>query len=223
MDAVRTEPAGEDAAITIVLADDHIVMRDGLKLLLEAERDFEVVAEADAVHDTLRAVEATQPRVLILDMNLRGELALGALPDLQKRAPDTAVVVLTMQDDPSLARRALRAGVCGYVLKDAAATDLVTAVRAASRRRTYLHPELGARMATLDGTGDGAMDDELSAREVEVLRMIALGYTNRQIADELVLSVRTVESHRAHLHQKLRKTTRVELVRYALEHHLLDG
>lgn len=217
-----SEQAAADEAITIVLADDHVVMRDGLKLLLEGEQDFEVVAEADAVHDTLRAVEATQPRVLILDMNLQGELALGVLPDLQARAPQTAIVVLTMQDDPLLARRALRAGVVGYVLKDAAATELVSAVRAAARHRTYLQPELGARMATLVDGGDGAIDDELSAREVEVLRMIALGYTNRQIADELILSVRTVESHRAHLHQKLRKQTRVDLVRYALDHHLLD-
>lgn len=214
-----------DGAITIVLADDHVVMRDGLKLLLEGQDDFAVVAEADAAADTVRAVEASQPRVLILDMNLQGEMGLSILPEVQQRAPDTAVVVLTMQDDPLLARRALRAGVLGYVLKDAAADELVSAVRAAARRRTYLQPELGARMARLDETpeqANGGAEDDLSAREVQVLRMIALGYTNREIAEELVLSVRTVESHRSHLHHKLRRTTRADLVRYALDHHLLD-
>ncbi|HWT95899.1 MAG TPA: response regulator transcription factor [Solirubrobacteraceae bacterium] len=223
MDTASPAPAG-DGAITIVLADDHVVMRDGLKLLLEGQDDFAVVAEADAAADTVRAVEAAQPRVLILDMNLQGEMGLSILPEVQQRAPGTAVVVLTMQDDPLLARRALRAGVCGYVLKDAAADELVSAVRAAARRRTYLQPELGARMARLDDAPetDGGGDDALSAREVQVLRMIALGYTNREIAEELVLSVRTVESHRSHLHHKLRRTTRADLVRYALDHHLLD-
>lgn len=224
MDTASPAPSA-DGAITIVLADDHVVMRDGLKLLLEGQDDFAVVAEADAAGDTVRAVEAAQPRVLILDMNLQGEMGLSILPEVQQRSPETAVVVLTMQDDPLLARRALRAGVCGYVLKDAAADELVSAVRAAARRRTYLQPELGARMARLDDQPEqaaGGAEDELSAREVQVLRMIALGYTNREIAEELVLSVRTVESHRSHLHHKLRRTTRADLVRYALDHHLLD-
>ncbi len=208
-------------AITIVIADDHAVMRDGLGLLLDAEDDLEVVAGADDVGEALRAVREHHPTVLILDVNLHGTLATTALPALREASPETAVVVLTMQDDPLLARRALQAGALGYVLKEAAGTELVRAVRIAASGGTYLQPELGARMATLaDGT-DGPVD-ELSAREVEVLRLIALGHTNREIADQLVLSVRTVESHRAHLHQKLRCASRAELVRFALERKLLE-
>ena len=207
--------------ITIVIADDHAVMRDGLRLLLDAEDDLRVVAEADDVEGALRYVRGHRPSVLILDLNLHGTLSTSALPTLRVEAPDTAVVVLTMQDDPVLARGALKAGALGYVLKEAAGTELVRAVRIAAGGGTYLQPELGARMATLNAGAERA-GAELSAREVEVLRLIALGHTNREIADQLVLSIRTVESHRAHLHQKLRCTTRAELVRYALERRLLE-
>jgi two-component system response regulator NreC len=219
--AVAADSPPDQDLVTIVIADDHAVMRDGLRLLLDAEDDFSVVAEAEDVDGALRSVRGHRPTVLILDLNLHGELGLNALPQLREEFPETAVVILTMQNDPSLARRALRAGALGYVLKEAAGTELVRAVRTTAKRRTYLQPELGARMATLDSGIDGSGDD-LSDREIEVLRLIALGYTNREIADQLVLSVRTVESHRAHLHQKLRRTTRAELVRYAIEHHLLD-
>ena len=207
--------------ITIVIADDHAVMRDGLRLLLDAEDDLRVVAEADDVEGAVRYVRGHRPSVLILDLNLHGTLSTSALPTLRDEAPETAVVVLTMQDDPMLARRALKAGALGYVLKEAAGTELVRAVRIAAGGGTSLQPELGARMATLDAGGDGATA-EVSAREVEVLRLIALGHTDREIADQLVLSVRTVESHRAHLHQKLRCASRAELVRYALERRLLE-
>ncbi len=210
----------EQGLVTIVIADDHAVMRDGLKLVLEAEEDFRVVAEADDVAGAVRYTRGHRPTVLILDLNLQGELGISALPALREHAPGTAVVILTMQDDPTLARRALKGGALGYVLKEAAGTELVRAVRTAASGGTYLQPELGARMATLDHA-DGPVD-ELSAREVEVLRLVALGHTNREIADQLVLSVRTVESHRAHLHQKLRCANRAELVRYALARGLLD-
>ncbi len=219
--AVAADSPTDQDLVTIVIADDHAVMRDGLRLLLDAEEDFSVVAEAEDVDGALRSVRGHRPTVLILDLNLHGQLGLTALPKLREEHPDTSVVILTMQNDPSLARRALRAGALGYVLKEAAGTELVRAVRTAAKKRTYLQPELGARMATLDASSDGP-GDELSDRELEVLRLIALGFTNREIADQLVLSVRTVESHRAHLHQKLRRTTRAELVRYAIEHHLLD-
>jgi two-component system response regulator NreC len=219
--AVTAQDGTERDVVTIVIADDHAVMRDGLRLLLDAETDFRVVAEADDVDGAVRYVRGHHPRILILDLNLRGELGISALPTLREEAPDTAVVILTMQNDPMLARRALKAGALGYVLKEAAGTELVRAVRTAAAGRTYLQPELGARMATLDHGLDG-QTDELSAREVEVLRLIALGHTNREIADQLVLSVRTVESHRAHLHQKLRCASRADLVRYALQRRLLD-
>ena len=208
-------------SISVVIADDHAVMRDGLRLLLDAEDDLRVVADADDAAGAVAAVREHRPAVLILDLNLHGSLATDALPALREASPGTAVVVLTMQDDPVQARRALKAGVLGYVLKEAAGTELVRAVRTAAAGGTYLQPELGARMATLDAAGDGPAD-ELSAREVEVLRLIALGHTNREIADHLVLSVRTVESHRAHLHQKLRCASRADLVRYAIERGLLE-
>ncbi len=207
-------------AITIVLADDHQVVRAGLRLLLEAEEGFRVIAEAGDVATTERRVTAYHPRVLILDLNMPGESSLPAIPRLRASAPDTQIVVLTMQNDPAFAREALRAGAIGYVLKEAADDELVQAVRLAAAGRTYLNPELGARLAAEPPIASGPPDD-LSAREIEVLRLIALGHTNGEIASRLYLSVRTVESHRAHLQQKTRRTSRADLVAYAREHGLL--
>jgi two-component system, NarL family, response regulator NreC len=206
--------------ITIVLADDHQVVRSGLRLLLEAEDGFSVVAEAGDVPTTERRVAAYRPRVLILDLNMPGESSLAAIPRLREVAPDTEIVVLTMQSDPAFAREALRAGALGYVLKEAADGELVQAVRSAAEGRTYLNPELGARLAA-EPLSSGGPPDDLSPRETEVLRMIALGHTNSEIASRLYLSVRTVESHRAHIQQKTGRTTRADLVAYAREHNML--
>jgi two-component system response regulator NreC len=206
--------------ITILLADDHQVVRAGLRLLLEAEKGLEVVAEAGDVAATERRVLAYRPRVLVLDLNMPGESSLPAIPRIRQNAPDTEIVVLTMQNEPAFAREALRAGAVGYVLKEAADSELVQAVRLAAEGRTYLHPELGARLAAEPPPPAGPPDD-LSVRELEVLRMIALGHTNAEIASRLYLSVRTVESHRAHIQQKIRRTTRADLVAYAREHELL--
>jgi two-component system response regulator NreC len=216
---VRAMAAGPDA-ITIVIADDHQVVRAGLRLLLEAENGFQVVAEAGDVPTTERRVSAYHPRVLILDLNMPGESSLPAIPRLRASSPSTNIVVLTMQNDPAFAREALRAGATGYVLKEAADTELVQAVRMAADGRTYLNPELGARLAAEPAAPDGPPDD-LSAREIEVLRLIALGHTNSEIAQRLYLSVRTVESHRAHIQQKTRRTSRADLVSYARDHNLL--
>ncbi|HEY4826352.1 MAG TPA: response regulator transcription factor [Solirubrobacteraceae bacterium] len=212
------EPA-PSGPITIVLADDHQVVRAGLRMLLQAEEGFEVVAEAGDVATTERRVAAYHPRVLILDLNMPGESSLPAIPRLRETAPDTQIVVLTMQNDPAFAREALRSGAIGYVLKEAADSELVQAVRLAAEGRTYLNPELGARLAAAPAS-NGPPDD-LSARELEVLRLIALGYTNGEIATRLYLSVRTVESHRAHIQQKTGRTTRAALVAYAREHELI--
>jgi two-component system, NarL family, response regulator NreC len=216
---VRAMATAADA-ITIVIADDHQVVRAGLRLLLEAESGFQVVAEAGDVPTTERRIAAYHPRVLILDLNMPGESSLTAIPRLRASSPETNIVVLTMQNDPAFAREALRAGATGYVLKEAADTELVQAVRMASGGRTYLNPELGARLAAEPATPDGPPDD-LSAREIEVLRLIALGHTNSEIASRLYLSVRTVESHRAHIQQKTRRTSRADLVAYARDHNLL--
>jgi two-component system, NarL family, response regulator NreC len=203
--------------ISIVVADDHAVIRSGLRLLLEAEPQMSVVAVAGDVDNARRMVLAHEADVLVLDLNMPGAPSLPAIPDLAAR---TAVVVLTMQNDPAFAREALRAGARGYVLKEAADSELVEAVRAAARGGTYLNPGLGARLAAAPAAPAGPPDG-LTVREAEILRSIALGHTNAEIGRQLFLSVRTVESHRAHIQQKVRRTTRSELVGYALEHGLL--
>jgi two-component system, NarL family, response regulator NreC len=209
--------------ITIVLADDHAVVRAGLRLLLDQAGGLRVVSEAGDAESGLRAVLGHKPAVLVLDLNMPGELtSLDAIPKVADASPDTRVVVLTMQEDPAFARSALQAGAAGYVLKEAADSELVEAVRRAAAGDTYLNPRLGAALAAAPPAAAGTPDD-LSAREVEVLRLIALGHTNAEIAEQLFISVRTVETHRAHIQQKLRRSTRADLVRYALDRGLLDA
>ena len=207
--------------ITLVIADDHQVVRAGLRLLLESEPRFAVSAEAGSVAEAITAVERLGPQVLVLDLNLGGESSLDAIPGLRQRAPETQIVMLTMQDDLEFARAALRAGALGYVLKDAADAELLAAVSLASAGRSYVNPELGAKLAAAPLQAD-RQPDGLSPRELEVLRLIALGHTNAEIAGALTLSVRTVESHRAHIHQKVQLRTRADLVAYARDHGLLE-
>jgi two-component system, NarL family, response regulator NreC len=220
------EPVAEQAeeqpasVIRLVLADDHAVVRAGLRLLLDAESDFEVVAEAGDVDAARRYVRGHHPDVLILDLNMPGGSSLEAIPVIREEAPDTQVVVLTMQEEPAFARQALASGAAGYVLKEAADSELVEAVRRAALGEIYLNPKLGARIAREPPPGP---PDDLSEREVEVLRLIALGHTNTEIAQQLYLSVRTVETHRAHIQQKLRVSSRAELVGYALQRGLVGG
>jgi two-component system response regulator NreC len=160
------------------------------------------------------------PDVLVLDLNMETS-SLPAIPRIRERTPETAIVVLTMQNDPAFAREALRAGALGYVLKESAGTELVRAVRLAASGESYLNPTLGAQMAAEPPAPEGP-PDELTERELEILRLIALGHTNVEIGTQLFLSVRTVESHRAHIQQKTGRATRAELVRYALDHQLVD-
>jgi two-component system, NarL family, response regulator NreC len=214
-------PERPTPSITIVIADDHRVVRSGLRLLLESDSRFEVVAEAGDVASTEEIVLSRHPDVLVLDLNMAGESSLDAIPRLREHAPETQIVVLTMQENPAFAREALRSGALGYVLKDAADAELVLAIELASQGRTYLNPQLGAKLAT-EPTETDRRRDGLSPRELEVLKLIALGHTNGEIASSLFLSVRTVESHRAHIQQKVRLTTRAELVSYARDHGLLD-
>jgi two-component system, NarL family, response regulator NreC len=214
------EGGGPGPAVRIVLADDHVVVRSGLRMLLEDEPDLEVVAEAGDIESARRYIRAHHPDVLVLDLNMPGPPSLDAIPEVRAESPGTQIVVLTMQNDPTYARQALQGGALAYVLKEAADDELVEAVRRAAEGRTYLNPELGARLAT--EPAEPAPPDDLTDREVEVLRLIALGHTNAEVGEQLHLSVRTVESHRAHIQQKLRRTTRAELVRYALEHGLVE-
>jgi two-component system response regulator NreC len=208
------------SVIRLVIADDHAVVRSGLRLLLDAEPDFEVVAEAGDVDTARRYVRGHHPTVLVLDLNMPGGSSLQAIPAIREESPDTQIVVLTMQEEPTFARQALAAGASGYVLKEAADTELVEAVRRAAANEIYLNPTLGARIAREPPPGP---PDDLSEREVEVLRLIALGHTNGEIASQLYLSIRTVETHRAHIQQKLRVSSRAELVRYALQRGLVSA
>jgi two-component system response regulator NreC len=219
-DEVEGAPDEDDrpAPIRIVIADDHAVVRSGLRMLLDSEDDFEVVAEAGDVDAARRYVRGHHPGVLILDLNMPGGSSLEAIPAIRAESPDTQIVVLTMQEEPAFARQALSAGASGYVLKEAADSELVEAVRRAAANETYLNPALGARIAREPPPGP---PDDLSEREVEVLRLIALGHTNSEIAQQLYLSVRTVETHRSHIQQKLRVSSRAELVRYALQRGLI--
>ncbi len=201
--------------IRILLADDHAVVRSGLRHVLGAEEDMEVVAEAGDLEETIRRVRGHRPDVLVLDLNLGKASSLPAIPELSGL---TRVVVLTMQDDPAFARRALADGAVGFVLKETAEGVLLDAVRRAAAGGTYLDPALGARLAAAPaGPPDGLTD-----RELEVLRLLALGHTNAEVAEQMFLSVRTVESHRAAAARKTGRHSRAELVRYALDHRLLE-
>lgn len=209
----------QDTTIRIVIADDHAVVRRGLRQVLEAETGFEVVAEAANLDDARRYVRGHHADVLVLDLNMPGGSSLDHIPGIRTEFPDTQIVVLTMQNEPAYARQALSAGALGYVLKEAAEEELVEAIKRAAVGDTYLNPRLGARVAAEPPPGP---PDGLSEREVDVLRLIALGFTNAEIGGQLHLSVRTVETHRAHIQQKLSLGTRSDLVRYALEHKLVE-
>ena len=209
----------EAPEITIVLADDHRVVRSGLRLLLQGEPGMHVVGETGDVPGVLRMVEMRKPDVLVLDLNMPGPRSLPAIPEIRAASPATRVVVLTMQNDPAYAREALQIGASAYVLKEAADEELVRVVRAAAAGGTYLNPELGARLAA--APPEPEPPDDLSDREVEILRLIALGHTNTEIGEKLFISSRTVETHRAHVQQKLGKSSRAELVRYALDRGLV--
>jgi two-component system response regulator NreC len=209
----------EDESVRLVLVDDHEVVRGGLRRVLEAQPGWSVEAEAGDIDRALRAMLGHRPDVLVLDLNLAGVSSLEYIPELLKRSPGTRIVVLTMQTEPAYARDALRAGASAYVLKEAAEDELVTAVRAAADGKTYLTPRVGAMIAT-SGSDD---DHELTHREEEILRLLALGHTNAEIAEMLFLSRRTIETHRGNIQRKLDVSTRAELTRYAIEHNLLEA
>ena len=217
--SMGTEAGSE--VVEIVLADDHEVVRNGLRMVLEAEEAFNVVAEAGDLDATRRYVLGHKPTVLVLDINMPEGSSLPLIPELLQASPSTRIVVLTMQNDPAFAREAMRAGATGYVLKHAAVTELVDAVRAAAQDETYMSPKVGAQLAAAPPEPAGPPDD-LTERELQILRLIALGHTNSEIAEQVYLSVRTVESHRAHIQQKTGRSTRAELVRYAIDHGLVE-
>lgn len=210
-----------ERTISIVIADDHELVRDGIRMVLESQPDIEVVAQAGDAESAARYVLGHKPDVLVLDLNMPGAPSLEMIPKMSEASPSTAVVVLTMQNEPAFAREALQAGAMGYVIKHSAATELVAAVRSVVAGDTYITPNLGARLAAEPPAPEGPPDD-LTPREVEVLGLLALGYMNPEIAAQLVLSVRTVETHRANIHRKTDISTRAELIAYAIDNRLVD-
>lgn len=205
-------------SIRVVLADGHALMRSSLRRLLEGEQDIAVIAEAQDLTTAVSHVHGHRPHVLVLDLSMPGGSGLDAIDELHERAPDTKIVVITMNDSPMFAQRALAAGAVGLVLKNRADSELSEAVRAAARDEEYVSPRVADRLQVFRHS---LTNGELSVREVEVLRLIVLGYTSVEVARKLGLSPRTIETHRAHIHSKLALRTRSELVRYALRRGLL--
>jgi two-component system response regulator NreC len=207
----------------ILIVDDHAVVRSGLRLLLDAQDDLKVVGEAGDMRNAVFEARALKPDVILMDIVMPDASGIEATTAVLKEAPDAKVLVLSMQDDPRYVREAFSAGASGYVLKEGADAELVDAVREVAAGGRYVHPELGARLVAAEADELARADaDPLSEREREVLRLLALGHTNQEIAKMLYLSVRTVETHRAHIMQKLRLETRAELVRHAIDQGLLE-
>jgi len=209
--------------IRVLVVDDHAVVRTGLRRVLDAEADIETVGEAPNAERAVFEALESKPDVVLMDVVMPGKTGIEGLPALLQAVPEAKVLMLSMQDDPQYVREAFEAGASGYVLKEAADTDVVEAVRAVAAGERYVHPALGARLVAADSEERRrAESDPLSDREREVLRLLALGHTNQEIAELLFISVRTAETHRAHIMQKLGLSTRAELVHYALEHGLLE-
>jgi len=207
----------------VLVVDDHAVVRSGIRSLLAAEGDLEVVGEAGNARDAVFEVRALRPDVVVLDLVMPGEGGIEVLPRLLREVAGLKVLVLSMQDDPRYVREAFAQGANGYVLKEAADAEVVGAVRLIAAGGEYVHPALGARMVAADAQARAAaLADPLSEREREVLRLLALGHTNQEIAKQLYISVRTAATQQAHIMQKLGLSTRAELVRHAIAHGLLS-
>jgi len=210
--------------VRVLVVDDHAVVRAGLRALLDGDDELEVVGEAGTARDAIFEARSTKPDVIVLDVVMPEQTGLEVIPTLLHEHPETKVLVLSMQDDPQYVREAFSAGASGYVLKEAADAEVVTAVKEVARGGRYVHPVLGARLVAAETEeARRAEADPLSDREREILRLLALGHTNQEIAEQLYISVRTAETHRAHIMQKLRLSSRAELVRYALDQGLMDA
>jgi two-component system response regulator NreC len=210
----------------ILLADDHAVLRSGLRLLLTSQSEYEVVGEASSGTETLDLAEQLQPDLVLLDLSMPALGGLDALPTLRKLVPSARILILTMHDDPQYLRQALKHGASGYVLKKAADAELLSAMRSVLRGEVYVHPSM-TRILLEDMLPESQSADKedswggLSDREQEVLKMVALGHTSAEIAEQLSLSAKTVETYRARGMEKLGLRTRAALVRFALQQGLI--
>jgi two-component system, NarL family, response regulator NreC len=210
-------------SIRVLVVDDHAVVRTGLRRVLDAEDDIETVGEAPNAERAVYEALGSKPDVVLLDVVMPGKSGIEGMPALLQAVPTAKVLVLSMQDDPRYVREAFEAGAMGYVLKEAADNEVVDAVRAVAAGERYLHPALGASLVAAEAEErKRAEADPLSEREREVLTLLALGHTNQEIASLLFISVRTAETHRAHIMQKLGLSSRAELVRYALDQGLIE-
>ena len=209
----------------IVLADDHTLVRDGLRRVIEAEADFKVVGEAANAAATIAEVAAQRPDILLLDVSMPGGGGIGALDEIRKASPATRILVLTMHEDPAYLRVALVSGASGFLLKHAAGRELVAAIRVVLQGRTYVDPTLaGVALHEAFRPAHPSQEsgpDRLSPRETQVLRDLALGFTNKEVAERLAVSVKSVETYRARLFEKLGLERRADLVRYAISHNLM--
>jgi DNA-binding NarL/FixJ family response regulator len=211
------------AQISVLVCDDHALVRSGLRRLLELEEGLDVVGEASDAEEAILRTGLLRPDVLLLDVVLPGRSGIEILPELLLASPETRVLVLSMQDDPAYVRQAFGSGANGYLLKEAADAELVQAIHDVAGGRRYVHPLLGARLAAAEAAAEKRnQSDPLSEREHEVLRLLALGHTNQEIANLLYISIRTAETHRARIMQKLGLSSRAEIVRYALESGALE-
>jgi two-component system, NarL family, response regulator NreC len=209
--------------ITVVIVDDHAIVRSGLRLLIEREGGMTVLDEAADANEAIFRVLEHKPGVVLIDVTMPGDSGIDAIPRLLEASPESKVLVLSMHDDPRYVRDAFAAGATGYVLKEAADAELVAAIRQIAGGGSYVNPALGARVVTSEAKEHAeALADPLSEREHQVLRLLALGHTNQEIAAALFISVRTAETHRAHIMQKLGLASRAELVRYALARQILE-
>jgi two-component system response regulator NreC len=210
----------------VLLADDHAVLRSGLKAMLGQHQDYEVVGEAASGIETLSLAEELQPDIILLDLTMPGLGGLDTLPSLRRLVPSCKVLILTMHDDPQYFRQAMQLGASGYVLKKAADNELLSAMWSVMHGETYIHPSMTNHfiddLFTKSVTGNNVdLWDELSSREQQVLRLVALGYTSTEIAEDLQISTKTVDTYRARGMEKLELRSRAALVRYALERGLL--
>lgn len=210
----------------ILIADDHAILRSGLRLLIEAHPELVVVGEAGTGEETLRQARALRPDLILLDINMPELDGLAVIPDLRRELPESRILILTMHEDVAYLRQALEGGASGYVLKKAVDQELLMAIRAVRRGETYVHSAMTQKLME-SYTAPPARDESdpwtaLSEREYDVMRRVALGYTNGEIADELHLSVKTVESYRARGLEKLALETRAQVVQSALKHGHLD-
>ncbi|MCJ7531919.1 MAG: response regulator transcription factor [Anaerolineales bacterium] len=211
--------------INVLIADDHAVVRAGLRALIKANKELELVGEATGGYEALELIEKTKPDVLVLDLSMPDLDGISVTRILKEKGHTTCILILTVHEDEALLREAIKAGASGYIIKHAAEAELISAIQAVKRGDIYVHPKMIRSLLFDRPPANPKIDeatDPLTQRELDVLRLIVQGYTNKQVAEELSISVRTVEGHRSNLTEKLGLKSRVELVRYAREHHLID-